>query len=302
LRSARDSFGDHGNISGLFYRFRISLTEALARSGDMEAAVNSLDTTRRTRHPAYEYVESDYLLASAWVSANRGRTAEARGTALRAAEFANVHGQLTREVMSLQFAAQFGEGACARRLRELSDLVQGPRAPLAARYAQALTDGAAAELEAVSREFETMGDMLAAADAAAQAATSYRGAGQRGSALTASARAHLIAKGCGNAVSPALAAARVPLPFTRREHEVATLLSRGLSNREIAEAMSLSVRTVEGHIYQASAKAGVSSRADLSTLVQQFSDLETPPNHTELSRQPSGGPAAPSAVDGDGHL
>ena len=71
-------------------------------------------------------------------------------------------------------------------------------------------------------------------------------------------------------MSPALSAALVPLPFTAREHEVATLLSGGLSNREIATAMAVSVRTVEGHIYQASAKAGVSSRIELSTLVRRF--------------------------------
>jgi DNA-binding NarL/FixJ family response regulator len=95
-----------------------------------------------------------------------------------------------------------------------------------------------------------MGDALAAADAAAQASTSHRLAGQRGSALTASARATLLANDCGGAVSPVLAAGRAPLPLTRREHEIAKLLSDGLSNRDIAEATSLSIRTVEGHIYQ----------------------------------------------------
>jgi DNA-binding NarL/FixJ family response regulator len=112
-----------------------------------------------------------------------------------------------------------------------------------------------------------------AADAAAQAATSHRLAGRRGSALTASSRAHLLAKNCGGAVSPALNAARVPLPFTRREHEIAKLVSDGRSNKQIAEATSLSIRTVEGHIYQASAKAGVSSLSELSTLVQQFNEV-----------------------------
>jgi DNA-binding NarL/FixJ family response regulator len=64
-----------------------------------------------------------------------------------------------------------------------------------------------------------------------------------------------------------------PLPFTRREHEIATLLSAGLTNRDIAEATSLSIRTVEGHIYQAGSKAGASSRSELSTLVRQFNGV-----------------------------
>jgi DNA-binding CsgD family transcriptional regulator len=46
-----------------------------------------------------------------------------------------------------------------------------------------------------------------------------------------------------------------------------------LTNRDIAAATSLSIRTVEGHIYQASAKAGVSSRAELAALVHQFTEL-----------------------------
>jgi DNA-binding CsgD family transcriptional regulator len=45
----------------------------------------------------------------------------------------------------------------------------------------------------------------------------------------------------------------MPLPLTDREREIATLISQGLSNIEIAEAFTLSVRTIEGHIYRACA-------------------------------------------------
>lgn len=144
---------------------------------------------------------------------------------------------------------------------------------MVARYARALADDDAAELDAVSRDFETMGDALAAADAAAQASTGHRLAARQDSALRSGSRASAIAKACGGAVSPALAAAQVRLPFTRREHEITKLLSEGMTNRGIAEATSLSIRTVEGHVYQASAKAGVTSRAELSALVRQFNEL-----------------------------
>ncbi|MGU3497597.1 response regulator transcription factor [Mycobacterium sp. C31M] len=60
----------------------------------------------------------------------------------------------------------------------------------------------------------------------------------------------------GGAVSPAIAAARFTPPFTQREREIALLVAQGLTNREIAENVSLSVRTIEGHIYRASCKAG----------------------------------------------
>jgi DNA-binding NarL/FixJ family response regulator len=277
LDAAKESFGDYGNVSGLFYRFRILYTEALARRGRADDARASMEATRLGRHPAYQYVESGYLLASAWVAASRGRTLDAREITQRAADFARSHGQLTREVWCLQTAVQFGDVSGVNRLAELAALVEGPRAGVAARYAKALSDDDAVALDAVSLELQSLGDLLAAADAAAQASGSHRRAGRRGSALTSSARARLIAKECGGAVSPALSAALVPLPFTAREHEVATLLSGGLSNREIATAMAVSVRTVEGHIYQASVKAGVGSRAELSTLVRNFQQLEAHP-------------------------
>lgn len=280
LTAALDSFGTYGEISGLQYRFRILHTVALARAGRVDDAVAALAATNRNRHPAYQYVESDYLVAAAWVSAVRGRTAEVRDLITRAAEFARDHGQLAREVWCLQTAIQFGDASGGERLEELAAMVAGPRAATSARYARALAEHDAVGLDAVSRDFEAMGDPLAAADAAAQATTMHRAAGRKGSALSASARAGLLAKNCGGAVSPALAVARLPLPFTRREHQIAQLLSDGLTNRDIAEAMALSVRTVEGHIYQASAKAGVSSRAELSALVRQFSELGQPSTST----------------------
>jgi len=39
------------------------------------------------------------------------------------------------------------------------------------------------------------------------------------------------------------------LPLTDREREIVMLIGEGLSSREIAERLTLSVRTVESHIY-----------------------------------------------------
>lgn len=277
LNSASQGIGEQDDISGLLYRFRIPYTEALARSGHIDAAVTSMEITRGIHHPSYQFVEPPYLLAGAWVAAVSGRVADARETSCRAAEFARAHGQLAREVLCLQTGAQFGDVSGADRLADLADQVEGVRAPSAARYVRALAENNGLGLDTVSQEFEAMGDVLAAADAAAQAAASHRLAGRKGSALTSSARAHRLANKCGGAVSPAIDAARVPLPFTRREHEIAKLVSDGLTNKQIAEATSLSVRTVEGHIYQASAKAGVTSRSELSAVVKQFGGLAGQP-------------------------
>jgi len=45
------------------------------------------------------------------------------------------------------------------------------------------------------------------------------------------------------------------------------LLGEGLSAREVAERLILSVRTVEGHIYRAMTKTGTSTREELTALV-----------------------------------
>ncbi|MCL2583903.1 MAG: LuxR C-terminal-related transcriptional regulator [Streptosporangiales bacterium] len=55
-----------------------------------------------------------------------------------------------------------------------------------------------------------------------------------------------------------------PQTLTRREEEVAELAITGLSNREIAERMTVSKRTVDTHIEHIYAKTGVSSRIALA--------------------------------------
>jgi non-specific serine/threonine protein kinase len=52
--------------------------------------------------------------------------------------------------------------------------------------------------------------------------------------------------------------------LTSREREVARLVSQGKSNREIAEALVLSERTVENHISNILMKLGFTSRAQIA--------------------------------------
>jgi DNA-binding NarL/FixJ family response regulator len=112
-----------------------------------------------------------------------------------------------------------------------------------------------------------MGALLLAADAAAQAAAAHHRHGQRGSAQAASSRAHRLAQACEGARTPALAALAAPLTLTAREREIVTLAANGLSNRQIADRLTVSVRTVEGHLYRACTKLGVSDRGELAALV-----------------------------------
>lgn len=54
--------------------------------------------------------------------------------------------------------------------------------------------------------------------------------------------------------------------LTTREREILKLVQEGMTNREIGQLLSLSIRTVEGHLYQIFAKLGVSDRAALIAL------------------------------------
>jgi DNA-binding CsgD family transcriptional regulator len=54
------------------------------------------------------------------------------------------------------------------------------------------------------------------------------------------------------------------------DYEQRRLISQGLSNAEIADALTLSVRTIEGHIYRACARVGTATRTELAQLVTQF--------------------------------
>lgn len=52
--------------------------------------------------------------------------------------------------------------------------------------------------------------------------------------------------------------------LTRREHEVATLVSRGASNKQIARALNISDRTVKAHLTTTFQKLGITDRLHLA--------------------------------------
>jgi DNA-binding CsgD family transcriptional regulator len=58
-------------------------------------------------------------------------------------------------------------------------------------------------------------------------------------------------------------------PLTPREMEVARLVAEGLTNREIAGALMLSVRTVENHVDRALGKLGFRTRSRLASWVRE---------------------------------
>jgi DNA-binding CsgD family transcriptional regulator/tetratricopeptide (TPR) repeat protein len=258
---------------GWGYRYRIPHATALAIRGltrEAVAALAALDKVRRR----FRTLDHERSLAQAWVAASQGAVSEAITVLLSAAERARATGQFAAEVLCLQTATQFGDRTCAPRLQELESIVEGPRVGLAARFAAALADDDAAELSSLSKEFEHIGDLLGAVDSAAHAALAYRHRAKRGSALGCSTRADALADQCGGASTPALRHATETLPLTDREAEIVMLMGEGLSNRAVADRLTLSVRTVESHIYRAMLKTGITSRDDLIALIPHRTKTE----------------------------
>jgi DNA-binding CsgD family transcriptional regulator len=259
-------------FGGIEYQIQPQLAIAFAMRGLTEQAAATLEAVQHRRHGGWRYLDCEYGIAQAWVMAAQGAMSQAIRTLMTAAELAGGNGQYAPEVMCLQTAVQFGEGSVAGRLRELEGLVEGPRVGVAARFAQALARDDGQELRAVSLDFEEMGDMVAAADAAAHAAMANRRRDLRGSALDCSVRAKALGKTGGGVRTPALRQVAEPLPLTSREREIAMLLRNGLSTPEIAGRLTLSKRTVEGHIFRAMGKTGTSSRSELAALLTDSTD------------------------------
>ncbi|QYM77152.1 LuxR family transcriptional regulator [Leucobacter luti] len=81
----------------------------------------------------------------------------------------------------------------------------------------------------------------------------------------------LLAAGTAQIAAPHETPHATSAPLTKREYEIA-MLAETLHNREIAERLSLSVRTVENHLARAMKKLGVTSRSELSTTLALTAD------------------------------
>jgi DNA-binding NarL/FixJ family response regulator len=170
----------------------------------------------------------------------------------------------------LQTATHFGDHTTAARLAELAGQVQGPRAAAAAAHAAALGAGDGDALVDASHQYEAFGDRIAAADAAAHAILAYQDGGYRDATMSASATVQRLAAECRGAQTPALRAVPTPPPFTDRQREIISLAAQGLSNREIARQLTMSIRSIEGHLFRASQRVGANNREQLITILQGF--------------------------------
>jgi DNA-binding CsgD family transcriptional regulator len=248
---------------------RALLARAYAAVGSVDAAEHVLTDAKEHAGRFMALHDPQVLIAKSWVTAAKGGERSAIELARAAADAANRSGQYAVEAEALHHAARFGDRAVADRLAALTERIEGRVVGVQARHAAAVARSDGQALDAVSVEFENVGLLLSAADSSAQAVVLHDQAGQRRRSAESSARAMRLAAQCGGATTPAIKRAARPLPVTSREREIAALVAAGLSNREIAERLTVSVRTVEGHVYRACIKLDVTDRDELAKIVWQ---------------------------------
>ncbi|MGW0600505.1 LuxR family transcriptional regulator AbsR2 [Streptomyces sp. NPDC002776] len=132
-----------------------------------------------------------------------------------------------------------------------------------AQHADALARGDGPALDRAAEALQERGLLLYAAEAHAQAVRAHR---DPRAARTSRTRAVALARRCQGARTPALSGL-VLGELTARQRQIVTLAAAGLSNRQIAERLTLSVRTVGNHLYSAYARLGASDRGALPWLV-----------------------------------
>jgi ATP/maltotriose-dependent transcriptional regulator MalT len=239
--------------------------QALAGVGHAAQAASVMAEADAVSHPLPPGLLLDMDLAQAWVLAATGEVSRARSLALDSAEAAQKAGRHAMELGALHGALRLGAGDdITARISHTSTLVSGPLAASYVDHAQALHAHDGAQLDAVSIAFEQMGALVLAAEAACEAAECHARDGLVVRQMASMSRAEEVLRNCGgHLVTPVLARAGAVEVLTRREREVANLAAQGCSNREIASRLTVSVRTVEGHLASVFSKLGVRGRDQL---------------------------------------
>jgi DNA-binding NarL/FixJ family response regulator len=206
----------------------------------------------------------DERLVDAWIWCADGASSRGARVATEAAASARAMGQWAAEALALHVELRLGpRQEVTERLGELAAQLDSELVRLWAGHARALQASDAPSLADTGAQLADLGYLLAGAEALAHAAAAFRSIDRRASAAGAAARARDLLVRCESPRTPAITHLDASVALSRREQEVAALASRGLSNREIAERLYVSVRTVESHLANAFTKLGINRRSQL---------------------------------------
>ncbi|MGO4491853.1 LuxR C-terminal-related transcriptional regulator [Arthrobacter sp. 2YAF22_2] len=162
-----------------------------------------------------------------------------------------------------RLALRGGDAAAARALAASSDAVEGPEARLLRAYALAVAASDSAELMALSDQAMSAGYLLLSLEAGQQAAHLLEGDSDKWKLTAVQRKVHHRMVAAGMSGNMNIVRGEHYADLTSRESEILKLVAGGASNAEIAARLTVSQRTVEGHLYRIFGKLGVSRRAEL---------------------------------------
>lgn len=243
------------------------LAEAEALLGHSAAAAAARSEALSVRNNDRLAVFVDERRALAWVDAQEGRLTDAIAELWATADMALERNQRCFELVILEDLLRLGEANASGRAQEASHLVEGALGEAVGLHARAVDSQRGTDLELAASSFAQADYALIASELWVAASVAYRREGLQARSTKASKRANEFVGLCEGARIRAAAPPDQVEPLSRRQREVALLAAQGATNAEIAATLSLSVRTVESHIYAVFAKLGLTSRDELSSVL-----------------------------------
>ncbi|MFJ7748592.1 LuxR C-terminal-related transcriptional regulator [Arthrobacter sp. NPDC097144] len=173
-------------------------------------------------------------------------------------------GAYSYELLSLLSAARLGDVENLDRVLAVADHQQGSFARMCETYAKGVGSYDAQLLIQSGEQGEAAGHVLFAKEASERALAVASGAGDRATVrfIHRSRRGAEARPAEGSEVADEYLGA-----LTFRERSIARMAAAGTSNKAIAAELNISVRTVEGHLYQVYSKLHVGSRRELAKVI-----------------------------------
>ncbi|MCU1517960.1 MAG: LuxR family transcriptional regulator [Pseudarthrobacter sp.] len=176
---------------------------------------------------------------------------------------------LARAGMHLEFLAvcwDLGDHSVIPLVEALAGSVEGRWAAAMLTLARNWESADADILMDTAANFEATGFANLAREAYARASTLLEQSGERRRSRQAVALREKCDHELGERFREGHFIAAAPaVHLTRREQDIVELAVQGLTDREIAQRLMVSVRTVEGHLYRTYVKLGVRSRDELAS-------------------------------------
>ncbi|WP_309106915.1 LuxR C-terminal-related transcriptional regulator [Arthrobacter sp.] len=236
-----------------------SIAYAYALLGEKDLALEYLQTSQREQKRTSRWVLSVCSYFQLLTSAELASKEKAIVRLFGLADEARSRHATALELMFLSAAVRLGSNGGTERLVAVASSVQSTLGRQCEAYGTGVIKRNSSALLEVAREAATAGNVVFARDAARAALKIANDASDR-NAIRA---AQQLIRGGAPAAAGGGHASLGEGQLTAREHEVAAMAAAGVSNKDIAAKMHISVRTVEGHLYQIYGKLQVTSRAEL---------------------------------------